>query len=1530
MGAARRFVRSRLATLAVAACGTLLALPSAGLAAGWSPTVEPIPGSTHATSAVSDFGGSSALTAVWDDPLTGIETSVRSAATGNWAATTNITTDTGAGEPSVTVAADNDAVSGWIGMNGEVYGSVRTGTTWSAPIAIAAGDASSPQAAFAGSSQVPTIFWIVNNTIQTATWNGVGWTVSTPTGASPPAGETISDLRVAISANGSGAAAWLGDDGTAVHVESAQIAPGVSSGVWSVAATALSDSAALSSTVAVAATSSGLAAIAWSEPGAGTQVAVSTGSGFGVEGSATIVGADQPALVSDSQGRLFLAAVSSGSVEARIRANGSWSGVSTLGSSGQSLPALSADPSGDVVATWVTGSRAELQAYDATPPLLTVHPPPSPSAPGALPWSVSAFDLWSPIDSTTAQWTFKIGSTSEGVASGESVTHTSPTPGTETATVSEQDVAGNSGSQSASITISPVPPHNSQRPVIDNAAAAADHVQLTFTPGTWDGNPAPGVVAVWQRCTTSTSCTTQQTGGAYTLTVADVGSTIRVLETATNDGGTAVATSVATPVVAPVVSDPPQVLPGSGLADGDTVSADSPPSDWDGATGLTFDYRFQRCTPTCNDVQTGGSSTYVLGPNDVGWRLRVIVSARSGPVGGPLSAPAASTSLQTGLVAPTAKSPPTLSGGTQDGQILTASDADWDGVPGLLESFVFSRCDARNFCTPMQSGTGTTYALTGADMGTTIKLTVQASKNASAVSSSPDSAATAVISPHSTGAPATPTATVLQDGGVLTAANGSWLDLPLIGSFSYQWFRCQATCASIDDGTGAGQSYTLKAADVGQRLHVVVTAHVLAGATSATSLDTGVVAPLSTAPPAISLPSVVQDKQVFTTSDGTWDGVSGLTLAYQWFRCDQGGQNCTTTPVATGSQYTSVAADVGQTLRSAVSASKNSSATVVSGMSAPTPVIAPFSTSAPTLTGTPTDGQTLTATPSTAAAWDSAPAPLTFGYAWLRCDATGANCAAIPGATGMTYVLTPDDVSAPGDPTHARHEIRLEVTAAANGAATSARSAATAQIGAITTQNTTLPQVSGGQYSNQTLSVTAGVWTGTDIQVTTYQWIACGTPGVDSTCTNVGAANATSNTYLVQPADVGKFVTAKVTVINRAGDLTTARASFGGSRVMTNPLGPTVEPAVSGPYIDGGVLTTSDGTWSPPDDLVFFHTWLRCPPNADGSVPGGSETCVRIPGATASTYTLTAADVGQYVVSRVEADVTTPGSIGISATQDSDIDLACGCDGAPRPVAAAPPVNTGLPTIAGTAKQGSVLTASQGTWSGTNGGVSPMTFAYEWQRCDQAAVTCQAIAGATKPTYTTSAQDSGFRLVVLVTATNRAGSQTVTSAPTDVIVALVVQVSGGAVAVPPTGAPSVGELPPGGAHAASLKTDKTPPKLTLTFPAGGTLLAGTTLRVNAACPKSEQTCKARFLLVAALSKATGKARIKPTTIASTTILLQGGQSRVLRLKLSAAARALLRKNLKLKVSLIATVTDAAGNVTPRETKGITLRWKKKT
>ena len=46
--------------------------------------------------------------------------------------------------------------------------------------------------------------------------------------------------------------------------------------------------------------------------------------------------------------------------------------------------------------------------------------------------------------------------------------------------------------------------------------------------------------------------------------------------------------------------------------------------------------------------------------------------------------------------------------------------------------------------------------------------------------------------------------------------------------------------------------------------------------------------------------------------------------------------------------------------------------------------------------------------------------PITFAYAWLRCNTAGGECVGIPGATGRSYRLTSADVD---------HKLRVNVTA---------------------------------------------------------------------------------------------------------------------------------------------------------------------------------------------------------------------------------------------------------------------------------------------------------------------------------------------------------------------------------------------------------------------------------------------------------------------------------------------------------------------
>ena len=189
----------------------------------------------------------------------------------------------------------------------------------------------------------------------------------------------------------------------------------------------------------------------------------------------------------------------------------------------------------------------------------------------------------------------------------------------------------------------------------------------------------------------------------------------------------------------------------------------------------------------------------------------------------------------------------------------------------------------------------------------------------------------------------------------------------------------------------------------------------------------------------------------------------------------------------------------------------------------------------------------------------------------------------------------------------------------------------------------------------------------------------------------------------------------------------------------------TAPPTISGTAQQGQTLTASPGGWRGVQ-LSYSYQWQRC------SASGGS--CSAIAGATGASYTLTASDAGKTI--RVAVSARNPG--GTSSATSNATGIVAG-------VATSPPRNVSLPAIAGIAQEGQTLSATLGNWSGRQ----PISFSYQWQRCDPSGTNCSTIAGASGGTYTLTTPDIGYTLRFLVLATNADGSGSALSPPTALV-----------------------------------------------------------------------------------------------------------------------------------------------------------------
>ncbi len=595
---------------------------------------------------------------------------------------------------------------------------------------------------------------------------------------------------------------------------------------------------------------------------------------------------------------------------------------------------------------------------------------------------------------------------------------------------------------------------------------------------------------------------------------------------------------------------------------------------------------------------------------------------------------------------------PTISGTPTVDQTLTADglESGWEPT-GLTFDYQWLR-DGN----PITGAIGATYTLRAADQGATISISVTGSKNGytnvtetSLVTEAVAEATFVTVKPVIDG--------TAQVGQNLTATDPDWT--PVASTKSYQWY--------VDGVAVSGATskvYTVAPGDLGKKITFTVTGSRPGYTTAkATSLEAG---PVTAGAMTVSAPTVTGIEKVgqTLTAAASVSTPPGATITYEWFRDGDS--------IGVGATHQITAADDGEELTVTATAVLAGYVTAKESTTTGTIGLGAMSVSAPTVTGIEKVGQTLTAADSV-----STPGGAVVTYKWFRDG--------VVVGSGATYVVKAGDNG---------EKLTVTATAVLAGYVTAKESTTTGTIG-LGAMSVSAPVVTGTEKVGQTLTAADSVSTPAGA-VVTYKWfrdgvmvgtgatyvVKAGDNGekltVTATAVLAGYVDATKSTTTgtiapgalqapvptVQPTQVkvGQSVTAlpgawgpaPVTLkyqwfadgvlISGADDSTyTAQGADYGKRLSVQVTGTkdgygavsktsggtdTVQRAgqtsgavsITGKTTSGSKLTASVTGWKPADAQLSYQ-WYR-----NGAL---------VTGATGSTYTLGAGDVGSKMTVNV-------------------------------------------------------------------------------------------------------------------------------------------------------------------------------------------------------------------------------------------------------------------------------------------------------
>jgi len=256
----------------------------------------------------------------------------------------------------------------------------------------------------------------------------------------------------------------------------------------------------------------------------------------------------------------------------------------------------------------------------------------------------------------------------------------------------------------------------------------------------------------------------------------------------------------------------------------------------------------------------------------------------------------------------TTSATPTIVGPAKVGQTLSADAGSWSSTPALNYAW-------RQVGSAAVLGTNSTYLPVATDAGTTLTVTVTATKLGYQTVALTSIATSAVALGTFTTTPTPVISGTKQVGKVLLADAGEWPDDAVL---TYAWKRVGSSGV-----LGTSFRYSPVAGDVGKKLTVTVTA-TLAGYTTVpktSAATTIVVVGVFASTPVPTISGTKVSGQTLTAVTGTW--ASGVTFTYVWKRASAATGTATAISGATARTYALGTSDKGKYITVTVVASKS-------------------------------------------------------------------------------------------------------------------------------------------------------------------------------------------------------------------------------------------------------------------------------------------------------------------------------------------------------------------------------------------------------------------------------------------------------------------------------------------------------------------------------------------------------------------------------------------------------------------------------